>query len=337
MKISVLSLALATTVVGEFSLFAPVSSSYGIQCQGECLGESGSQVVAPQSESPAAPDATSARIRDFVEIEVVTPSDNHILVDSTPIIELINGYINNPRRRIEDMFEEAEQASAEQGPLNHLVSAFMNNGRLELMAGPETSYDALSADTVVPETTYDALSADTVVPEIDNDEQSVASVVPETDYDVMSMATAAPETDYDVLSVDSAAPETTYYALSAATAVPESTYVKQSVATEVPETVYSEMSLATEAPETSYGAQLDALDEPGFDFNSWGDRVNNVAHRLVTNVEGIIVHFLPTSSVALETSANVHVEEFTAATNYINAETDEDAESSSITHWFDFM
>ncbi|KAJ2481675.1 hypothetical protein IWW56_001586 [Coemansia sp. RSA 2131] len=323
MKIAVLSLALATTVVGEFSLFAPVSSSYGIQCQGECLGESGSQVVAPQSESPAAPDATSARIRDFVEIEVVTPSDNHILVDSTPIIELINGYINNPRRRIEDMFEEAEQASAEQGPLNHLVSAFMNNGRLELMAGPETSYDALSADTVVPE--------------IDNDEQSVASVVPETDYDVMSMATAAPETDYDVLSVDSAAPETTYDALSAATAVPESTYVKQSVATEVPETVYGEMSLATEAPETSYGAQLDALDEPGFDFNSWGDRVNNVAHRLVTNVEGIIVHFLPTSSVVLETSANVHVEEFTAATNYINAETDEDAESSSITHWFDFM
>ncbi|KAJ1793581.1 hypothetical protein LPJ62_000120 [Coemansia sp. RSA 2167] len=308
MKIAVLSLALATTVMGEFSLFAPVSSSYDIQCQGECLGESGSQVVAPQSESPAFPDATSAKIHDFVEIEVVTPSDNHILVEGTPIIELINGYINNPRRRIEDMFEEAPQASNEQGLLKHLVSAFMNDDRPALMAGPETSYDALSVDTVVPEATYDALSVDTVVPK--------------AKYDARSVATAAPEADYNEQPV--------------ATVVPESTYVKQSVASEVPETVYGSMSLATEAPETEFGAQLDALDNPGFDFNSWGDRVNNAAHRLITNVEGIIVHFLPTSAAVPETNADIRVEEFTA-TNYINADIEENVESASIAHWFDFM
>ncbi|KAJ2499937.1 hypothetical protein GGH96_003120 [Coemansia sp. RSA 1972] len=327
MKIAVLSLALATTVMGEFSLFAPASSSYGIQCQGECLGESGSQVVAPQSESPAFPDATSAKIRDFVEIEVVTPSDNHILLEGTPIIELINGYINNPRRRIEDMFEEAPQASAEQGPLNRLVSAFMNNGRQALMAGPETSYDALSVNTVVPEIDYDV--------------QSVAAVVPESSYDVQSTDTVAPETDYNVLSVATAVPESTYVKQSVASEMPETLYSEMSLASEVPETVYGAIPLATEAPETSFGAQLDALDTTGFDFNSWGDRVNNVAHRLVTNVEGIIVHFLPTVSVAPETSADIRVEEFTAATNYINAEIDndieDDVESTSITHWFDFM
>ncbi|KAJ2839543.1 hypothetical protein J3B01_000610 [Coemansia erecta] len=322
MKIAVLSLALATTVVGEFSLFAPVSSSYDIQCQGECLGESGSQAVEPQSESPAFPDATSAKIHDFVEIEVVTPSDNHILVEGTPIIELINGYINNPRRRIEDMFEEAPQASNKQGLLKHLVSAFMNDDRPALMAEPETSYEALSVDTVVPEIDYDALSVDTVVPEATYDAQSVDTVVPKAKYDALSVATAAPEADYDEQSV--------------ATVVPESTYVKQSVASEVPETVYGSMSLATEAPETEFGAQLDALDNPGFDFNSWGDRVNNAAHRLITNVEGIIVHFLPTSAAVPETNADIRVEEFTA-TNYINADIEEDVESASIAHWFDFM
>ncbi|KAJ2149402.1 hypothetical protein IW142_000129 [Coemansia sp. RSA 564] len=322
MKISVLSLALATTVMGEFSLFAPVSSSYDIQCQGECLGETGSQVVAPQSESPAFPDATSAKIHDFVEIEVVTPSDNHILVEGTPIIELINGYINNPRRRIEDMFEEASQASNKQGLLKHLVSAFMNDDRPALMAGPETSYDALSVDTVVPEIDYDEQSVDTVVPEATYDALSVDTVIPEATYDALSVATAAPEADYDEQSV--------------ATVVPESTYVKQSVASKVPETVYGSMSLATEAPETELGAQLDALDNPGFDFNSWGDRVNNAAHRLITNVEGIIVHFLPTSAAVPETNADIRVEEFTA-TNYINADIEEDVESASIAHWFDFM
>ncbi|KAJ2276987.1 hypothetical protein GGH14_003390 [Coemansia sp. RSA 370] len=322
MKISVLSLALATTVMGEFSLFAPVSSSYDIQCQGECLGETGSQVVAPQSESPAFPDATSAKIHDFVEIEVVTPSDNHILVEGTPIIELINGYINNPRRRIEDMFEEASQASNKQGLLKHLVSAFMNDDRPALMAGPETSYDALSVDTVVPEIDYDEQSVDTVVPEATYDALSVDTVIPEATYDALSVATAAPEADYDEQSV--------------ATVVPESTYVKQSVASKVPETVYGSMSLATEAPETELGAQLDALDNPGFDFNSWGDRVNNAAHRLITNVEGIIVHFLPTSAAVPETNADIRVEEFTA-TNYINADIEENVESASIAHWFDFM
>ncbi|KAJ2174022.1 hypothetical protein GGH16_001528 [Coemansia sp. RSA 560] len=322
MKISVLSLALATTVMGEFSLFAPVSSSYDIQCQGECLGETGSQVVAPQSESPAFPDATSAKIHDFVEIEVVTPSDNHILVEGTPIIELINGYINNPRRRIEDMFEEASQASNKQGLLKHLVSAFMNDDRPALMAGPETSYDALSVDTVVPEIDYDEQSVDTVVPEATYDALSVDTVIPEATYDALSVATAAPEADYDEQSV--------------ATVVPESTYVKQSVASKVPETVYGSMSLATEAPETEFGAQLDALDNPGFDFNSWGDRVNNAAHRLITNVEGIIVHFLPTSAAVPETNADIRVEEFTA-TNYINADIEENVESASIAHWFDFM
>ncbi|KAJ2134029.1 hypothetical protein IW139_003457 [Coemansia sp. RSA 353] len=322
MKIAVLSLALATTVMGEFSLFAPVSSSYDIQCQGECLGESGSQVVAPQSESPAFPDATSAKIHDFVEIEVVTPSDNHILVEGTPIIELINGYINNPRRRIEDMFEEAPQASNEQGLLKHLVSAFMNDDRPALMAGSETSYDALSVDTVVPEIDYDEQSVDTVVPEATYDALSVDTVVPEATYDALSVATAAPEADYDEQAV--------------ATVVPESTYVKQSVASELPETVYGSMSLATEAPETEFGAQLDALDNPGFDFNSWGDRVNNAAHRLITNVEGIIVHFLPTSAAVPETNADIRVEEFTA-TNYINADIEENVESASIAHWFDFM
>ncbi|KAJ2140542.1 hypothetical protein IW136_002558 [Coemansia sp. RSA 678] len=306
MKIAVLSLALATTVVGEFSLFAPVSSSYDIQCQGECLGEG--QVVAPQSESPAFPDATSARIHDFVEVEVVTPSDNHILVEGTPIIELINGYINNPRRHVEDMFEEAPQASNGQGLLKHMVSAFMNDDRRALMAGPETSYDALSVDTVVPE--------------IDYDEQSVDTVVPEATYDALSVATAAPEADYDEQSVATVAPEAYYNEQPVATVVPESTYVKQSV--------------ATEAPETEYGAQLNALDEPGFDFNSWGDRVNNAAHRLITNVEGIIVQFLPTSAAVPETNVDIRVEEFTA-TNHINADIEEDAESSSITQWFDFM
>ncbi|KAJ2218370.1 hypothetical protein IW143_003159 [Coemansia sp. RSA 520] len=308
--------------MGEFSLFAPVSSSYDIQCQGECLGETGSQVVAPQSESPAFPDATSAKIHDFVEIEVVTPSDNHILVEGTPIIELINGYINNPRRRIEDMFEEASQASNKQGLLKHLVSAFMNDDRPALMAGPETSYDALSVDTVVPEIDYDEQSVDTVVPEATYDALSVDTVIPEATYDALSVATAAPEADYDEQSV--------------ATVVPESTYVKQSVASKVPETVYGSMSLATEAPETELGAQLDALDNPGFDFNSWGDRVNNAAHRLITNVEGIIVHFLPTSAAVPETNADIRVEEFTA-TNYINADIEENVESASIAHWFDFM
>ncbi|KAJ1763746.1 hypothetical protein LPJ69_002274 [Coemansia sp. RSA 1752] len=96
------------------------------------------------------------------------------------------------------------------------------------------------------------------------------------------------------------------------------------------------MSLATEAPETEFGAQLDALDNPGFDFNSWGDRVNNAAHRLITNVEGIIVHFLPTSAAVPETNADIRVEEFTA-TNYINADIEENVESASIAHWFDFM
>ncbi|KAJ2850527.1 hypothetical protein IWW36_001845 [Coemansia brasiliensis] len=78
-----------------------------------------------------------------------------------------------------------------------------------------------------------------------------------------------------------------------------------------------------------------------FDFNSWGDRVSSAANRLVKNVEGIVVQFMPTpsSSVAwansekAESAILADVDEETAATNFIEVE----AESSNPAHWYDFI
>ncbi|KAJ2817045.1 hypothetical protein IWW50_006295 [Coemansia erecta] len=206
-----------------------------------------------------------ALVREFMGTEAPSSSvdsPNHILLEATPVIELLYNYMNPASA--EEVFEapqsKVSEVSADQGPINRLVAAFMNS-------------------------------------------------------DVEVAATAAPEDVYE------------------------------------------------------YAAQSETLNEAMFDFNSWGDRVDSAAHRLVNNVEGIIVHFLPTSSVAAETgviaaetdviaadtgaiavetdatvapetdTVDARVEDITAATNNIGFNVGIDAEEaeSSSAHWYEFL
>ncbi|PIA13648.1 hypothetical protein COEREDRAFT_89401 [Coemansia reversa NRRL 1564] len=87
-----------------------------------------------------------------------------------------------------------------------------------------------------------------------------------------------------------------------------------------------------------------SITEYNFDFNSWGDRVDRAAHRLVSNVEGLIVHFLPTISSQIPLATAVDLDEvatrfdesFTATTNMIE-ENHKVIENDSIAHWFAYI
>ncbi|KAJ2611757.1 hypothetical protein H4S08_003007 [Coemansia sp. RSA 1365] len=83
--------------------------------------------------------------------------------------------------------------------------------------------------------------------------------------------------------------------------------------------------------------------EYGFDFNSWEDRVDRAAHRLVSNVEGLIVQFLPTISSRIPLATAVDLDDvaacfdksFTATTNMIE-ENDKAIDNNNLAHWFDY-
>ncbi|KAJ1901396.1 hypothetical protein LPJ66_000811 [Kickxella alabastrina] len=51
-------------------------------------------------------------------------------------------------------------------------------------------------------------------------------------------------------------------------------------------------------------ADADASATPGFDFNSWADRVDNAAHRLVNNVNGVAMRFLDENEPETVATAN---------------------------------
>ncbi|KAJ2385523.1 hypothetical protein H4S02_004285 [Coemansia sp. RSA 2611] len=86
---------------------------------------------------------------------------------------------------------------------------------------------------------------------------------------------------------------------------------------------------ATAAPESA----SEASDVEGFDFNSWGDRVNSAARRLAANVEGVVVHFLSTAESEPESEpTEAQLDEFTAATSFASVEAE-----TSPTHWYDFF
>ncbi|KAJ2648496.1 hypothetical protein IWW40_003912 [Coemansia sp. RSA 1250] len=222
MKFAVASLALASYAMGELSLFAPASSSVGVQCQGDCQGE---ESVAPQADSSAVPGAIHAFMREFMGTDEPASSTelNHVFNQPTPVIELIYNYINPDTASEKEVpMSQPTMASAEQeeGPINRLMAAFI---------GPNTGY--------TPASSVDA------------------------------------ENEQHPVSVES--------------------------------------------------KQLNGLE---FDFNSWGDRVSSAANRLVKNVEGIVVQFLPASSASL-----ADIDEATAATNFI------EAESSNPANWYDFI
>ncbi|KAJ2804629.1 hypothetical protein H4R20_002429 [Coemansia guatemalensis] len=303
MKFLTLSLAIAPVSMGALFSSKPASEasqlshalldgfdsslhSASVQCQGNCQGgEESSPSVAPQDNGSPSSGLLSGLVRNFLQPKENAPAvadkasasataeSNHIVVDSTPVFELLYNYINaaSASRQAEApaylqstaaIETEAAPETASTGAINRLVAAFMDAGQ---------------PDSVATSTAENWMMA---------------------------------------------AEETPSASLAAA---------------------YAEDSIAP----TAFAAQTEA-DVPnaeyGFDFNSWGSRVDSAAHRLVTNVEGIIVHFLPTVSpqTSLATAADLEEtaarfeDSFTAATNMIQ-DNDEQAESGSLTHWFDYI
>ncbi|KAJ2450777.1 hypothetical protein EV183_004064 [Coemansia sp. RSA 2336] len=236
MKFTVASLALASYAMGELSLFAPASSSVGVQCQGDCQGD---ESVAPQADGSAVPGAIHAFMREFMGTNEPASSTafGRAAGQPTPVIELIYNYINVDSASEEDAAVVQPTAAAEQGPINRLVAAFMGPG--------------------------------------------------------------------------------------------------------------SDMPASSVGVEEDYPASAESSQPNAFDFNSWGDRVSSAANRLVKNVEGIVVQFMPTASaspadngafladnevsLADDEASLADVDQVTAATNFMSAE------SSNPVNWYDFI
>ncbi|KAJ2080647.1 hypothetical protein H4R24_002928 [Coemansia sp. RSA 988] len=298
MKLLTLSLAIAPLSLGAlfssepasevnylehalFGGFNPALYSDSAQCQGDCQEDEETN-PASQNNGSHSRGILSELIRNFLQPKENYPAGsneaiasdisdlNHIVVDSTPVFEMLYNYINSASKQIEvpvypqsTAIVDAETAPEieSSGILNRLIDEFMDADR------PDSIATSIAENWIMAA------------------EKSPASLAAS----------------------------------------------------------YAEDFFAP----TSFVAQSEA-DSPSaenvFDFNSWKNRVDSAAHRLVTNVEGIIVHFLPTASpqTPSATAAGwyedaMHFEDnFTAVTNMIQ-DSDEMVESESLTHWFDYI
>ncbi|KAJ1855015.1 hypothetical protein LPJ73_002387 [Coemansia sp. RSA 2703] len=95
---------------------------------------------------------------------------------------------------------------------------------------------------------------------------------------------------------DEKVPESAVSIESAAS--PESATVELASASEEPTHVnrFVEAQTSTVALDSNENAQVED-DAPVFDFNSWGERVDNAAHRLVSNVGNVVINFLSESEI----------------------------------------
>ncbi|KAJ2160819.1 hypothetical protein GGF46_001949 [Coemansia sp. RSA 552] len=161
---------------------------------------------------------------------------------------------------------------------------------------------------------------------VDNHINLAGTPVAEMLYNYLNPANAEPASDYDAPAdspADTRAGGPINHIVSAFLK-PASSPSDQPSANEAAEAIArDENDRESDAPDDA-----EANDE--FDVNSWVDRVDSAAHRLVTNVEGIIVQFLPTSAEAVES-----VEELAAATNLAEKQQEEEEEVPSLTHWYD--
>lgn len=128
---------------------------------------------------------------------------------------------------------------------------------------------------------------------------------------------AAPETT-DIgnhLAVDNMPVfELLYNYINPESSVPLAEKVKEEPAVNRLET-FLESAETTNAPVSSSVVDQQPQEaEESFDFNSWGQRVDNAAHKLVSNVGAVIVQFLPTTTAPLS-SAMEEEEASSSATN----------------------
>ncbi|KAJ1720510.1 hypothetical protein LPJ53_004872 [Coemansia erecta] len=126
-----------------------------------------------------------------------------------------------------------------------------------------------------------ALVRDFMAPQQDNSEPN----------HVVIYNTPAFEMLYNFMGLeDEAAPESV--------ASPESATVELASASEEPTHVnrFVEAESSPIGLDSNDHVQEDE-DAPVFDFNSWGERVDNAAHRLVSNVGNVVINFLSESEI----------------------------------------
>ncbi|KAJ2784941.1 hypothetical protein GGI15_002095 [Coemansia interrupta] len=114
-------------------------------------------------------------------------------------------------------------------------------------------------------------------------------------------------------------------------AAPESATVEPASVSEEP----THVNRFVEAQSSSIG--LDSNDHvqededaPVFDFNSWGERVDNAAHRLVSNVGNVVINFLSESEISRATPTPAPENEDINEENEVGSSYAEQSESSAI-------